>query len=291
MTLAEKDTVKRLLISIAALAVAALACDISLPNIPRLQTIPTETLVVAEPLPDGETAEVELRLGAGELTLSGGGEGLIGGEIRYNVAEWKPTVTRDGNRVHIEQDRMDSGSFGIIEGDVLNEWNLKLGNVPLKLKIDAGAYRGELDLSGVPLRRLDIADGAGTSTVKFESVNPEEMTELRYTTAASTVTLEGLANANFATMRFDGGAGTYTLDFSGELQRDATVTITAGICTLKIIIPEGTPAKINRSGALTTVNTEGRWSVDGDTYEKSGNGPMLTINVELDAGTLTLVNK
>jgi hypothetical protein len=282
---------KRLLILIAALAVAALACDVSLPNVPRLQTIPTETLVVAEPLPDSETAEVELRLGAGELTLAGGGEGLISGEIQYNVAEWKPTVTRDGNRVRIEQGRADSGNIGITEGNVVNEWNLKLGNKPLRLEIDAGAYRGELDLSGVPLRRLDIADGASTSTVKFESLNPEEMTELRYTTGASTVTLEGLANANFAKMRFEGGAGTYTLDFSGELQRDATVTIQAGICTLKIIVPEGTPARINRSGALTTVNTEGRWSVDGDTYEKSGSGPMLTINVELGAGTLTLVNK
>lgn len=282
---------KHLLIIIAALAMAALACDISLPNVPRLQTIPTETLVVAEPLPDGETADVELRLGAGELNLSGGGEGLISGEIQYNVAEWKPTVTRDGNRVRIEQGRADSGNIGITEGNVINEWNLKLGNKPLRLEIDAGAYRGELDLSGVPLRRLDIADGASTSTVKFESVNPEEMSELRYTTGASTVTLEGLANANFARMRFEGGAGTYTLDFSGELQRDATVTIQAGICSLKIIVPEGTPARINRSGALTTVNTEGRWSVDGDTYEKSGDGPMLTINVELGAGTLTLVNK
>lgn len=282
---------KRLLIIIAALAIAALACDISLPNVPRLQTIPTETLAVSEPLPDSETAEVELRLGAGELTLAGGGDGLISGEIQYNVAEWKPTVTRDGNRVRIEQGRADSGNIGLTEGNVVNEWNLKLGNKPLRLEIDAGAYRGELDLSGVPLRRLDIADGASTSTVKFESVNPEEMTELRYTTGASTVTLEGLANANFARMHFEGGAGTYTLDFSGELQRDATVTIQAGICTLKIIVPEGTPARINRSGALTTVNTEGRWSVDGDTYEKSGDGPLLTINVELGAGTLTLVNK
>ncbi len=282
---------RHLLIIIVALASAALACDISLPDIPRLQTIPTETLVVSEPQPESEIAEVELRLGAGELTLTGGGEGLISGEIRYNVAEWKPTVTRDGSRVHIEQGRADSSNIGLAEGNTVNEWNLKLGDKPLRLEINAGAYRGELDLSGVPLRELRITDGASTSTVKFDTVNPEEMTELRYSTGASTVALEGLANANFARMRFDGGAGTYTLDFSGELQRDATVTIKAGICTLTLIVPEGTRATINRSGSLTTVKTEGRWSVDGDTYEKSGEGPLLTINVEVGAGTLTLVNK
>lgn len=282
---------KHLLLIIAALTVATLACDVTLPSVPRLQTIPTETLAVSEPLPDSATAEVELRLGAGELTLAGGADGLVTGEIQYNVAEWKPTVTRDGSRVLIEQGRADSGSIGITEGNVVNEWNLKLGDKPLRLEINAGAYNGDLDLSGVPLRELRIADGASTSKVVFDSVNPEEMSELRYTTGASTITLEGLANANFAEMRFEGGAGTYTLDFSGELQRDATVDIKAGICTLKIIVPEGTRAQVNRSGALTTLNTEGRWSVEGDTYEKSGEGPLLTINVELGAGTLTLVNK
>jgi hypothetical protein len=39
------------------------------------------------------------------------------------------------------------------------------------------------------------------------------------------------------------------------------------------------------------VNTEGKWSVEGDTYEKSGEGPTLTINIDLGAGTLTLVNE
>jgi hypothetical protein len=282
---------KHLLILIAALVVAALACDVSVPSVPRLQTIPTETVTVAEPLPDSETAEVELRMGAGELILAGGADGLVTGEIQYNVAEWKPTLTRDDNRLVIEQGRADSTNIGITESNVINEWDLKLGDKPLRLEIKAGAYTGDLDLSGVPLRELRITDGASSSTVKFDSVNPEEMSELRYSTGASTITLEGLANANFAEMRFDGGAGTYTLDFSGELQRDATVDIRAGICTLKIVVPERTRAQVNRSGALTTVNTEGRWSVDGDTYEKSGEGPLLTINVELGAGTLTLVNK
>ena len=45
------------------------------------------------------------------------------------------------------------------------------------------------------------------------------MSILRYETGASTVKLNGLANANFGTLIFSGGAGDYTLDFSGDLQR------------------------------------------------------------------------
>lgn len=282
-----------LLLMIAALALAALACDVTLPNLPRLQTGPTETFEVAEDLPaDKETVmDVELRLAAGELTLEGGADGLASGVIRYNVAEWAPTLTRDEDRLVIEQGRMDSNNIGITEGSVVHEWDLRLGNTPMNLTLQAGAYSGNLDLSGVPLRNLTINDGAATNTVVFESVNPEAMDTFRYATGASTVKLTGLANANFERLEFDGGAGTYTLDFSGELQRDATVNIDAGVSTLKIIIPAGTRAVVNREGALTTVDTEGKWSVEGDTYEKSGEGPLLTININLGAGTLTLVNE
>ena len=54
--------------------------------------------------------------------------------------------------------------------------------------------------------------------------------------------MTGLANANFSTMIFSSGAGDYTLDFSGDLQRDATVTITTGLSNLKLVVPKGVAA-------------------------------------------------
>ena len=63
------------------------------------------------------------------------------------------------------------------------------------------------------------------------------MNLFRYETGASLVTLTGLANANFSLFEFSGGAGNYTLDFSGELNRDATVSITTGLGNLRIVIP------------------------------------------------------
>jgi hypothetical protein len=117
------------------------------------------------------------------------------------------------------------------------------------------------------------------------------MDTFRYTTGASSVKLNGLANANFENLVFKGGAGDYTLDFSGELQRDATVDITAGVCRLEIVVPEGTAVKIKLSGGLSDVRTEGTWSVNDKTYALSGEGPTLTINVDMGIGSLTLISK
>ncbi len=177
---------KQILIALTALAVAALACAPIQINIPRITPGPTETFTVNEPLPEGDTAaDVELNMGGGEFVLAGGAEGLLEGEVTYNVADWKPTLTRQGERLVVQQG--ESTLVGIPDGHVINKWDLRLGDAPMELTIHAGAYQGEIDLSGVPLRSLTINDGASNSEVRFDSPNPEEMESLTYASGASSV--------------------------------------------------------------------------------------------------------
>ena len=283
---------QRPLAVILSLALAALACGPNLPNlnlpISQITPGPLETLTIAEPLPDAEVAQVTLNVGAGNLTLAGGADGLVSGQVEYNVAEWKPEIKRDGAAVTIEQGSVKD-QLNIPSGDLVNKWDLQLGDAPLELTVNAGAYEGEADLSGLSLRRLEFNDGASTNAVTFDAANPEEMTLLKYSTGASTVTLTGLANANFTEMIFEGGAGTYTLDFTGALQRDARVTVRAGVCTLTIVVPPGTQTEITKSGAVPSVKTEGTWDTSGDTYRLSGAGPLLLIDLYMVRGTLIMV--
>ncbi len=280
------------LIVLAALAAAALACSTSITvNLPRITTGATQTFTLSEPLPRGEvTTHVTLRMGAGNFTLTGGADGLAGGVIRYNVPEWKPTVTRGENRLTVQQGS-GAGFSGLPGSDVLNDWDLKLGDTPLDLTIEAGAYRGKLDLGGLRLRHLRIADGASDSQVSFNSANPEQMDELLYETGASRVNLSGLSNANFAELVFKGGAGDYTLDFSGQLQRDATVKISAGICSIKIILPAGVPANITVTGGINNITTQGTWTTNGNNYTTAGPGPGLTFQIEMGVGSLSLISQ
>jgi hypothetical protein len=170
----------------------------------------------------------------------------------------------------------------------VNEWNFELGSAPMDLLIKAGAYKGDIELGGLSLASLKVDDGAADVNLSFSDPNLIEMGTLRYETGASSVKLEGLANANFDQMNFKGGAGSYVLDFSGELVRDATVNIDAGLSNVEIIVPNGVSARVLVDRGLANVDISGDWEKSGDDYELAGEGPRLTINVNIGAGNLEL---
>jgi hypothetical protein len=286
---------KTIILAISALALLALACSftVNVPDLQRVQVGPTITEDVVIPALEDSEAAADLRLefGAGELEIQAGeGPELVTGTARYNVRDLKPEVSYEGNRV-----RLTNGDFefsGIPDfNDYINEWNLSLGESPISLRISAGAYRASYDFGGVSLRELRITDGAADVELSFSSPNPEVMALLRYETGASSVSLRELANANFEEMVFRSGAGDYKLDFSGELQRDASVDIRSGLSSLEIIVPEGTDTRVSFSGGLTNISTRGDWRQSGGDYFLDGSGPTLQITIEMGAGNITLSNR
>ena len=107
----------------------------------------------------------------------------------------------------------------------------------------------------------------------------------------SQVELIGLANANFKEMTFGGGAGSYTLDFTGTLMQDAKVTVTSGVSSMKIIIPNGTRSQVTLTGGLNNVDQSGTWTVKDKVYQTDGTGPLVSITVEMGVGNLELIHQ
>ena len=143
-------------------------------------------------------------------------------------------------------------------------------------------------MGGLALKNLKINDGASDVNISFSEPNLVEMSEFSYTTGASDVKMAGLANANFKTFVFNGGAGDYTLDFSGELQQDATVSIDSGFSDLTIIVPTGVDAVITIDSALADINFGDGWSQSGSVYKQKGEGPTLTIVINIGAGNISV---
>ena len=252
------------------------------------------------PAPDGASADtpvkVTLHMGAGTLKLQGGADGLAAGTIDYNVPAWKPTVSTDNDRLLIEQtlsqDQAPNYWLAGKDNSIVNTWDLKLGATPMNLNIAAGAYKGELDLSGLHLRHLTVSDGASDSQLTFKSANPEVLEVFSYETGASSIKLSGLGYANFKELNFKAGVGDYKLDFAGDLQRDATVNIDAGMSTVRVTIPSGTKAQVEISGGMKNVTTEGTWTAHDDTYLTTGTSDYtLTIKINIGLGSLTLTTK
>ncbi len=276
------------------LALSTLACGITL-TMPEaaieIGDLRTEEILISGPSSD-TTADVLLEFGAGKLIINPGStDGIISGTATYNVDGVEPQVTTTGSKVTLKQDPFDFELGGLPNvNQVKNEWDLAFGSQPMELDIRAGAFEGEIELGGLNLEKVDIFSGAASTKVNFDTPNATTMSEFTFTTGASDCKLTNLGNANFSLMTFRGGAGNYTLDFSGGLSRDATVEIDAALSNVHIIVPAGTYTTLNIDGILANVNIHGDWAGGASTYSLAGDGPLLTIRVNLGAGNLELSN-
>jgi hypothetical protein len=268
-----------------ALALTSIACgsNIRLPKMPTPGPEVTDEITV----PTLKTDEVNLRLkfGAGEMTLSPGAKQLVEGTATYNYAAFKPEVNVDGGNAEVKMSEIKSlPSFENLK----NKWDIKLGDTPMDLTIESGAYDGTFELGGLSLNSLTIKDGAANVKLAFSEPNLVEMSAFRYATGASDVKMTGLANANFSMFDFSSGAGDYTLDFSGELQRDASVKISSGLSNVIVVVPEGVDAVVTVDGGASNISAGPGWSQNGDVYKQKGRGPTLTFVIEVGAGNVTL---
>lgn len=118
-------------------------------------------------LQGAKSARASLQLGAGELTINGGASHMLDADFTYDGSFDAPrvdyNVTGGVGQLNISQD-----SHGPPFGRSENEWNLHFSkDVPLELKVDMGAGRGNLHFHDLPLTRVDLHIGAGQMDVDF----------------------------------------------------------------------------------------------------------------------------
>ncbi|KAA3646624.1 MAG: hypothetical protein DWQ07_10475 [Chloroflexi bacterium] len=286
---------KRLILIAAVLSLASVACGVTI-NVPEVDLVTGPTItkdIIIESLETDETTKVELNFAMGELILNPGASALVEGVATYNIQKLEPEVkTSDkGVSINTKADNIPI-EFTTIPNveNAKNRWDLQLGEDTMDLVIHSDVYEGDLELGGLALESLAISGGAADLKVNFSEVNPVEMSAFTIESGASDIELSGLANANFAYMSFDTGLGDFKLDFSGELQQDAVVNITAELSDLVIIVPEGTNVQLNLDAELADIDTSGEWDQSGNRYTMDGDGPTLIINVDIGIGDLSLRN-
>jgi hypothetical protein len=116
---------------------------------------------------DAQSARAQLKMGAGELNLTGGADQLMEGDFSYNVADWKPEVSYDVGGDEGELLVKQRGSEGSnLTGDARNEWEIRLNDeMPTDLVVQMGAGESDLDLDSLTLTGLKLQMGAGKTTV------------------------------------------------------------------------------------------------------------------------------
>ncbi len=108
-----------------------------------------------------KSVHVSLETSAGEFNISGGSGHLLDADFNYSGSYETPrvdyNVAEGVGHLDISQ---DDGSTHF--GTTHNQWNLRFSNdVPLELKVEMGAGRGQLRLRDMPVTRLEMTMGAG----------------------------------------------------------------------------------------------------------------------------------
>jgi hypothetical protein len=116
---------------------------------------------------NARSVSAQLKMGAGELNLTGGADQLMEGDFSFNVADWKPKVSYDvsGEKGELVIRQGSSEGAGL-SGDARNEWDISLNDgLPTDLVVQLGAGESNLDLDSLTLTGLDLQMGAGKTTV------------------------------------------------------------------------------------------------------------------------------
>jgi hypothetical protein len=244
------------------------------------------------PFPDVGERHLRITVGACRLTITrDGGPAWVTGTYDDPTRSMPCRITQEGGMVWITQNPQLAQLLGLSQG--VPTFDLALGTAqPYMLTVETGASDTALELGGLPLTRLIVKLGAGKNVLRFSEPNPQAMSVFDLDAGAGSTEIYGLANANFADMRLDGGAAAFTCDFGGTLQRDAYARISTGLSTVDLRVPRTTAARIISEAVLGHLEASSGFSTREGGYwtdaALAGGTPVLTIHANVALGSLRL---
>lgn len=254
---AKKRRILLWLLLFTSLLVATAACT------QRIRTGPVERTSETVERQDASQVDVEIRMGAGELTIGGGARDLLQADFAYNVADWQPEVSYEVNggegQLTVAQPDVNLDNFPIPDNDIRYEWDLQLNDdVPLTMQVNMGAGQSDLNLESLDLRSLTLETGAGDVAVNLGGT----LTDLEMRT----------------------GAGQVDLNLNSEWTQDLDAQINSGIGELTVVLPDDVGVRVNVDQGLGNVNASGL-SEQGGAYVNDAYGDSaITLEIDIEGG-------
>jgi hypothetical protein len=127
-------------------------------------------------LGDAESVAVDVKMGAGDLTIAGGAKGLVDATFTYNVADWRPImdyrVSEKRGDLLIQQPQVKR--LGL--ESYRYAWDLRLNDaVPMALDVALGAGESVLDVGALDLTRLDMKVGVGGGELDLQGQRERDL--------------------------------------------------------------------------------------------------------------------
>ena len=164
--------------------------------------------------------------------------------------------------------------------------------VPLELKMKFGVVRGEMELGGLQIKRMELSAGVSKLLVNFSDSNPIPLETIRIQAGVGQLKMNQLGNANFRYLEFKGGIGTSFLDLSGHFQQQARLKFNIGIGKVTLYLPRsiGVRIKVNKS-FFSSVDIDEVYKRNGYYYNELWNETQAFMDIQINAGIGQVVIK
>ena len=242
------------------------------------------TLTASRQLGGEREIRVHVNYGAGTLRVAPGEPGtLYRMELRYDQEITEPRTRYEDERLEIGMDRVGTG-MRIGSSDESGQLDLELTTeIPLRLNLEFGAAKADLDLGGLAVRELSVETGASDTRIDVAEPNPVELELASFEAGAANLVATGLGNLNAERVRLEARAGKATFDFSGEWRRDAEVEVDLDLGALELRFPRGLGVQLVADVFLTSVDAQEMYR-RGDTYLSSDwDAAETRVIVDIDA--------
>jgi len=240
------------------------------------------------------TSEEQLRVRveyvAGTLTIRPGVAGtLYDAHLRFDADAHVARLEYDDERLRLgTTDKENASSDGRGEGRLDLELTT---DVAVDLDVEFGAGAADLDLTGIPLRRLELRTGAGQPSVRVDRSNPAPMETASFRLGAADFRISGLGNLNAKRISVAAGVGAVTLGLDGSWDAEARLVVDLGVGALTLRVPESLGVRLRRAALLPLLAS---WSLDGMVkrddahYSANWGDASRRLDVEIKAGVGSL---
>ena len=144
----------------------------------HLESGPVQHETRSIPLDKSELSRVEIKMGAGELTIRHGSTNFMDATFDFQRASWKPIVNyrSTGVRSDLEISQPDVSGFGNTE----YKWDIQLNDgVLMDVVARLGAGEAKMNLGELNLRGVDMNIGVGEVTLDLRGRIPARSYDVR----------------------------------------------------------------------------------------------------------------
>lgn len=187
------------------------------------------------------------------------------------------------------------------KGGVIKEINLDgghwdlgfTGEIPISFDMELGVARGDFDLTGLQVKDFKLSAGASSVSLRFDKPNTSTIDQMVIESGVGKFEGINLGNANFKSFKFEGGLGSTTLDFSGQLANEAFVEVNVGLGVCTIVLPKEVGARVLFEESIVSKikfdrsfhsSNENEWVTDN--FKSAAN--RMVIHVEAGFGSVNV---